>query len=61
MGSDGLTKRGPGARKVRGHYLVFPNHSILKQKVVIVPGPFLLCENKVIPKKGLRFSGGAAK
>ena len=21
--SDGFTKRGPGARKVRGHYLVF--------------------------------------
>ena len=33
--SDGLTKRGSGARKVRGHYSVFYSKAISKKKSLL--------------------------
>ena len=50
--SDGLTKKGPGAKKVRGPlFSVFKQSRLSKKKVFILRGDCLMFQNSVISKK----------
>ena len=57
--SDGLIKRGPGARKVGGALFSVTKLSDLKKKMIVLGEPILVYQNKVISKKKLFILGGA--
>ena len=51
INSDGLTKRGPGARNIGGHFLVFQSKVTPKKGHCFKGGNFLVFRYKVVSKK----------